>query len=358
MKQNHVYSFLIHCCVVFLSVVLSGLLVVALPAQGAIILQYHHVSSNTPPITSVSVQTFTAHMNYLKTNQFKVIPLPQLLEKIINKQSIGDKVVVITFDDGYRDVYEHARPILKQLDWPYTVFINPQFINQRYANHMSWEQLRQITTERATIANHTMKHDYLVRVPSGLDKSQWHKSIVQDINQAQQIIDTQISQQPHPRYKMLAYPYGEYDTMIEQVLSDNDFFGFGQHSGAVGPLTPLTRIPRFPASGIYANLETLSVKLNALAMPITASINTNPVFSQNPPTLTLSVDTSDFLPANVQCFYAGSQRALIKWVTPQQFSVTANEPLPLQRSRYNCTAPSIAKPGRYYWFSQLWINQH
>lgn len=318
----------------------------------AVILQYHHVSSETPALTSVTKETFLQHMHYLKANHFKVIPLPRLIDQLRRRQSPDDKTVVITFDDGYLNVYHNARPILNKLDWPYTIFINPRFVDQGYTQHMSWTQLRRMGNEKATIANHTMDHDYLVRTPEKLSDSQWLQQIEKDILQAER----RIAQQTGQSHKMLAYPYGEFTPALEKMLAANGFSGFGQHSGAVGLTTRLTRIPRFPASGIYARLDTLGIKINSLPLAVTALTGADPVIEQNPPTLGIGVDVVDFLPRHVQCFSAGSARATVQWQSDNRFTVIAGGKLPPGRSRYNCTAPSLAQPGRYYWFSQPWIN--
>jgi sarcosine oxidase gamma subunit len=133
------------------------------------------------------------------------------------------------------------------------------------------------------------------------------------------------------------------------------YTAFGQHSGAINAQTDMTRIPRFPASGIYANLQTLKVKLASLPFTIISLANADPVISQNPPTLTVKLKVVDFTPTRLNCF-AGSQHAAVKWITDDQFTVTSPKPLPKERSRYNCTAPSLTKPGRFYWFSQPWVN--
>jgi peptidoglycan/xylan/chitin deacetylase (PgdA/CDA1 family) len=322
------------------------------PLLGAVILQYHHVSTTTPAITSLSPQQFSEHMQYLKQQNFNVIALPTLIDAIRNKQPIADKTVVITFDDGYLNVYENARPILKQLDWPYTVFINSQFVDGKYSRHMNWDQLRQIAKEGATIANHTLKHDYLVRKPQDMTPEKWQQYISQDIQQ----VEKRIVQEIGHHYKLLAYPYGEFDNATKATLSKLGFVGIGQHSGPVNHSTDLTRVPRFPASGIYANLEKLKVKINSLAFTINQLDNANPQINVNPPTITIDVKVSDFNPKQLQCFSAGSDRAIVTWLNDHQFNVTAPKPLPPERSRYNCTAPSLSKKGHFYWFSQPWIN--
>lgn len=334
----------------FLKLVMLSLMT-PLSGFAAVILQYHHVSSETPPVTSISPEQFLQHMTYLKDNHFKVVRLEVLVDKIRKKQPIDDKTIVITFDDAYNNVYQNARPILKKFDWPYTVFINPKYSDKGYSRHMTWKQLNQIAKEKATLANHTLSHDYLVRNPSNRPPKRWLYQMLDDIELAESRLKA-ITGQNH---KMLAYPYGEFSLALTRQLMKRGYVGFGQHSGAVGHYTNLARIPRFPASGIYANLDKLKLKMESLPFAIKALGNADMVIKQNPPTLTIAVKVEDFLAKNVQCFI-GSARAKVSWTSEDRFTVTSPNPLPKERSRYNCTAPSISKPGRFYWFSQPWLN--
>lgn len=332
---------------------MGSLYFLPLSAFSAVILQYHHVSSETPAITSISPQGFAEHMAFLQDNGFNVVPLPQLMEKIRKKQAIDDKTVAITFDDGYDSVYHNARPILKKLGWPYTIFVNPKFIDGKYSRHISWQQLNEMAKENVTIANHTMAHDYMVRPPKGTPVGTWREKMLAEVEQA----ELRIKQMTGQNHKMLAYPYGEFDQELQIAMKQHGYTAFGQHSGAVGHYTNLTRIPRFPASGIYANLNTLKDKLYSLPFKIEGLQNANMVIEQNPATLKVWLKADDFNPSQLNCFAQGATHATIKWHNKNsQFSVVSPEPLPEGRSRYNCTAPSKSKPGRFYWFSQPWLN--
>lgn len=330
---------------------LSAALPLSALANSAVILQYHHVSDKTPAITSISPEKFKQHMDYLKAEQFNIVPLPQLIKSIKNKQPIKDKTVAITFDDAYINVFEHARPILKAYNWPYTVFVNSKFIDDKYSRHMSWAQLRTIASEGATIANHTKEHRYLVRKPKDLSQAQWQQQIADDILHVESRIKAEVGHD----YKFLAYPYGEFDRHVLATIKKLDFIGIGQHSGAVGHYSDLTRLPRFPASGIYANLDKLQAKLLSLNMPIEQLFSQESVLGDNPPTLTMSIKLDDINKKQLQCFASGA-RATITWTEQNQFSATAPQALEKGRSRYNCTAPSKNQSGRFYWFSQPWIN--
>ena len=113
-------------------------------AHGAVILQYHHVSETLPAVTSVSSETFTKHMQYLKDQQFNVIPLNELISQLQAGQELADKTVAITFDDGYKNNYEQAAPILEKFGYPYTIFVNPELIDSGKSYVMTWQQLKEL----------------------------------------------------------------------------------------------------------------------------------------------------------------------------------------------------------------------
>jgi len=55
------------------------------------------------------------------------------------------------------------------------------------------------------------------------------------------------------------------------------------------------------------------------------------------------------------CYIQGQGSKQPTWLSENEFSVQADLALPAGRSRYNCTAPSKARNG-YYWFSQPWVR--
>ena len=63
-------------------VVLAMIACMALPASAAVVILYHHVSDTTPKSTSISPAAFEAQMDYLAKNNFTVVPLLELTEKL------------------------------------------------------------------------------------------------------------------------------------------------------------------------------------------------------------------------------------------------------------------------------------
>nr|WP_228730462.1 polysaccharide deacetylase family protein [Shewanella yunxiaonensis] len=321
--------------------------------QAVVILQYHHVSETTPKVTSVTPAQFKQQMQYLAENGFKVVPLTTVVDTIKKGEDLPVKTVAITFDDGYRSIFETARPILKSYGFPYTLFVSIAPTAKGYREMMSWQQLQQLAKEGVTIANHSYGHEHLIRKLPGETESQWLARVKQNILDTEAELKARTGQD----VKMLAYPYGEYNTALQQLLTQLGYVGFGQQSGAAGPYSELTALPRFPAAGVYAEMNTLKVKLLARNMPVVSSSPTNPELAagQWQPQLRVTLKLDDINPSQMLCYLPGQPATAPQWLTNDTFMIQAQKPLPAGRSRYNCTVPSKQGSG-YYWFSQAWVR--
>ncbi|MPY25392.1 polysaccharide deacetylase family protein [Shewanella psychropiezotolerans] len=333
--------------------VLFSLSFQAFTAQAAVILQYHHVSEETPAITSVTPAQFKEQMQYLADNGFIVTPLSQVVDAIRNQKAIAENTVVITFDDGYKSIAETAHPILKEYGFPYTLFVSIEPIKAKYSEMMSWEELIELSKEGAEIANHSWGHEHLIRKSAGESEAQWMSRIETNILET----EAEISKATGQDHKMLAYPYGEYNQALEDMLSRNGFVGLGQQSGAAGAYSSLTALPRFPVAGVYADLASLKVKMHSLNMPVLSITPNDPELKDGNwrPELKISLDMSDIYPHQMMCFIQGQGAKKPLWLSENEFSIRAEFDLPPGRSRYNCTVPSKSKSG-YYWFSQAWVR--
>ncbi|MEI6860386.1 MAG: polysaccharide deacetylase family protein [Shewanella sp.] len=322
-------------------------------ARAAVILQYHHVSEDTPTITSVTPAQFKEQMQYLADNDFIVSPLSQVVDAITNHKPIAENTVVITFDDGYKSIAETAHPILREYGFPYTLFVSIEPIKAKYSEMMSWKQLIELSKQGAEIANHSWGHEHLIRKLEGESEEQWLLRIETNILKT----EAEIHHATGQKHKMLAYPYGEYNQALEDILSRNGFVGLGQQSGAAGSYSSLTALPRFPVAGIYAELSSLKVKMHSLNMPVLSITPKDPELKDGNwrPELRVTLDMSDIYPHQMMCFIQGQGAKKPLWLNENEFSIGAEFDLPAGRSRYNCTVPSKTKSG-YYWFSQTWVR--
>lgn len=97
----------------------------------AIILMYHRVNILPGYIFPISVtqDNFRNHMAYLRQS-FNPIRLEDLAIAVKNK-SIPRGAVAVTFDDGYADNYFNALPILKEFQFPATIFVSSGYIDKK-----------------------------------------------------------------------------------------------------------------------------------------------------------------------------------------------------------------------------------
>ena len=324
-------------------------------AQHAVILQYHHVSNDTPESTSVTPEIFTQHLEYLERNNFNILPLTEVTHALQNSQPLPEKAIAITFDDAYRNIYENAFPLLKQKGWPFTIFVSTTPVDKGFGNFLTWSQLREMSQQGATIANHTLHHDHLVERKPGETKRQWLNRVKLDIITTESRIKDETGQ----NVKHFAWPFGEATPELRAMVKELGYVGLGQQSGAVGPLSDFTLLPRYPMAAGYAKMSSFKLKVNSLPLPVVSKTPDAMLINEQnlQPELTVSLQKGPYQKNQLRC-YSGAQGELtVVWLDDNntRFSTAANTPLAVGRSRYNCTAPSNSGQ-QYYWFSQPWLR--
>lgn len=317
-----------------------------------IILQYHHISEKTPHSTSTRPKDFIKHLELIEEMKLPVVELNSALKRLYKHGRLKHTSIAITFDDGFSSIYTQAFKPLKKRGWPFTIFINPVLADFNSLSSLNWQQLKELKKNGATIANHGKTHAYLLNKPENLSWDSWLES---EITQAQTKIEKKLGKTP----KILAYAYGEFNTRIANWLAKKGYLAVGQHSGPASRYSHPQAIPRFPAGGNHASIKALKEKLNSLAPPIAASQWQNPVLSSNPPLLKIDFTSLDVSANSVQC-YSNSEGAIPTHTINSdghiQIQASNTQPIRIGRDRYNCTFASKTQKGKYYWYSQLWIN--
>ncbi len=114
------------------------------PRKGALVLCYHRVSNVDlekfdlmDGVVDATALDFDLQMRFLSRN-YNVISLSELVNCIKSK-SLPNNAIAITFDDGYRDSYLYAYPILKKYGLPATIFLTVNYINKQ--NIYWWDRL-------------------------------------------------------------------------------------------------------------------------------------------------------------------------------------------------------------------------
>jgi peptidoglycan/xylan/chitin deacetylase (PgdA/CDA1 family) len=171
------------------------------------VLLFHRVTDDIPEDgITVSRQRFRAVIRNLREH-YRPISLSELLNCREHGRMWPARTVVVTFDDGYRDNYEYAGPILAEFKVPATFFATVDAIGtecvmpwdenlQQRVPWMTWSQVRELHAQGFEIGSHTLTHPDLgqVRGPRAWEEISKSKTRLEDALGA--------------RVSLFAYPFG------------------------------------------------------------------------------------------------------------------------------------------------------
>jgi len=136
------------------------------------ILMYHRVGpviASQPAITqtlTVSPADFEAQMTWLVAHGYHAVGPLRAFEALEYGRPLPPKPVMITFDDGYRDVLWHAAPVLHRLHLPATEYVITGRISGPDPSFLTWPELLRLEKLGVTIGSHTVTHRDLTLMPS------------------------------------------------------------------------------------------------------------------------------------------------------------------------------------------------
>lgn len=160
------------------------------------ILAYHHIALKRPQNSYyVSPQIFDAQMKWLIDNSYHIISFDTFYKAATGQAKLPKKPVVITFDDGDRDQFQNAFPILKKYGLTATFFIK---INSANKSGMNWGQLRELAAAGNIIGSHSVNHDNMINMSESRLKY--------ELEESKKILEQNIG----VKIKYFCYPGGEY----------------------------------------------------------------------------------------------------------------------------------------------------
>lgn len=177
------------------------------------ILMYHDIS-DIPVSWCVSPEDFRQQMLFLRENGYITITLDVLKEGIGNNQETNDKLIVITFDDARKGVYDCALPIIKEYSFTATLFIVPYWIEnptsmpmrEMFSHFCNWENINEMVENGFTLGAHTYTHADL----STLDADQ---ALEECINADRSICENTGITPLH-----FSYPFGKYSLEVREII--------------------------------------------------------------------------------------------------------------------------------------------
>lgn len=182
-------------------------------------LMYHSISAekeedvhpyfrmNTDP------KLFDIHMEFLKSHNYRVVDLKKAVSLLNGQNTESNRYIVITFDDGYKDFYTRAAPILEKYEFPATVFLPTDCIGKAFNrySYLSWNDIIELSRREVLFGSHTVSHPKLVLLSE--------TEIVRELEVSKKTIEDKIGMS----VESFSYPYSfpEADPQFKELLKKN-----------------------------------------------------------------------------------------------------------------------------------------
>lgn len=153
--------------------VVSPLMRLASEKQVSIpILMYHSISEEDESRLhayyriATSPAEFAAQMEYLHQCGYKTCSLAEGIAQLETPTESAAKSVVITFDDGFRNIHQSAFPLLNQFGFTATVFLPTAYIGERpllfqRKECLTWSEVRELQKYGISFGSHSVTHPQL-----------------------------------------------------------------------------------------------------------------------------------------------------------------------------------------------------
>ncbi len=221
----------------------SAPLAVPAVSQSVPILMYHYIRPKPGPddplgqALSVEPQEFAREMDWLAGHGFTTLTLAEFGEARAGHHPLPLRPVVLTFDDGYRDFYINAWPILLAHHFKATVFVITGVVGS--PQYMTWDMLRELDRSGLVeVAGHSVHH---------LDLTQLNGSaLVSEVTGCAHAIAQELG---HPPVSF-AYPAGRVnDAVVSAVRAAGFQFAVTTKPGAADASDPPWLLPRVRVRG-------------------------------------------------------------------------------------------------------------
>lgn len=191
------------------------------PVLGRILMLHRvveHRSEDANRELEVTPQFLEQTINDYCNQGYRFVSIDKACAIIANGRS-NRPFVCLTFDDGYRDTFDLAYPLLKKLDIPFVVYVTTGFADDTASmwwygktEAMNWEQIKALDNDPlCTIGAHTVSHPRL----STLAEEETRKEIVDSKRRLEEMLGHSVNH--------FSYPHGDYNTTTLQVVNEAGF---------------------------------------------------------------------------------------------------------------------------------------
>ncbi len=212
-----------------------------------VIVMYHSVGEEARTLDgygaklNVSPAAFAKQMKFLHERNYKVIPLTEFIERMKTGEDIPPMTITITFDDGLKNNFLHAYPVLKKYNFPATMFVATDFVGRE--NFLTWDDIRTMQENNISIGSHTISHRWL----PALDE----KGIHEELYDSKKILEEMTGRE----IKTLSYPLGAHNEKVKKIAGEAGYIGaVATNPGPTKPKDDIFALKRIRISMTSDNL--------------------------------------------------------------------------------------------------------
>ena len=203
------------------------------------VLMYHAVgpySGPRHPELHVPRERFSHQLLWLRDHGFVGIAPRQCAAWLLRGEPLPERPVLLTFDDAYRDLTEHALPELVRHGYSAGVYVCTILLGTRAA----WDDQPLMTADDVTtwaregieFGAHSRTHPYLARLTD--------EQLVDEAEGSARDMESLLGY----RAESFAYPYGDHDARVAGVVARAASISFTVREGLATRTTDPLRIPR------------------------------------------------------------------------------------------------------------------
>lgn len=183
--------------------------------EGAPVLMYHGIEDpknhpDWPKTLLLDPKLFEAQLAYLQEQGYKMVTLEELSDRLSKGLSV-EKYVALTFDDGYKNNYEIALPILQKYHAKGTFFCINNDVGKKY--NMTSYEMEEMLKAGMEIGSHTISHNPLAKIEE--------KYLTWELATSRYFFKKSL----HGYIiRSLAYPNGNYNAKVEEMAVKYGFY--------------------------------------------------------------------------------------------------------------------------------------
>jgi peptidoglycan/xylan/chitin deacetylase (PgdA/CDA1 family) len=235
------------------------------------VLAYHRIlpSDLARPrgVLAVTTDNFERQMKHFLHRGWQCLTLSQLQADYLVKGEYPRNTFVVTFDDGYRDNYIHAFPILKRLAIKATVFVTTAYIGKKADLYFSLEprkyvaeaidqclspeEIKEMSEYGIEFGSHSHTHPHLTAISQD--------QVRQEVRYSKSLLEQLLARE----VVSFCFPFGDLNSEVVDIVRQSGYLiGVVTPSRSVIPQSPLT----IHRTGIYFNDSHIKFLLKSTSM--------------------------------------------------------------------------------------------